>query len=50
MALFYSLIESCKLNNIDPYIYLNDIYDRLHDCPAHELVNLLLPYWEKKNT
>ncbi|OMP74520.1 MULTISPECIES: IS66 family transposase [unclassified Chitinophaga] len=50
VALFYSLIESCKLNDIDPYIYLKDIYDRLHDCPAHELINLLPPYWKKKNT
>lgn len=48
VALFYSLIESCKLNGIDPHTYLNDIYDRLHDCPAHELINLLPPYWKKK--
>jgi transposase len=48
VALFYSLIESCKLNSIDPYTYLNDIYDRLHDCPASELVNLLPHCWKKK--
>lgn len=48
VALFYSLIESCKLNDIDPYTYLNDIYDRLHDCPAHELINLLPHNWKKK--
>ena len=45
-ALFYSLVESCKLNGIDPFEYLHDIYDRLHDCPASELIHLLPPYWK----
>lgn len=45
-ALFYSLLESCKLNGIDPFEYLQDVYNRLHDCPANELINLLPPYWK----
>ena len=45
-ALFYSLVESCKLNGIDPFEYLRDVYDRLHDCPAGELQQLLPPYWK----
>jgi len=45
-ALFYSLVESCKLNGIDPFEYLQDVYDRLHDCPANELIHLLPPYWK----
>jgi transposase len=45
-ALFYSLVESCKLNGIDPFEYLHDVYDRLHDCPASELIQLLPPYWK----
>ena len=51
-ALFYSLVESCKLNGIDPFEYLQDVYNRLHDCPANELINLLPPYWKpvKQNT
>ncbi|PWV44394.1 IS66 family transposase [Chitinophaga sp. S165] len=48
VALFYSLIESCKLNDIDPFTYLCDIYDRLHDCPANQLINLLPHYWKKQ--
>lgn len=47
VALFYSLVESCKLNNIDPFAYLQDVYERIHDCPASELINLLPPYWKK---
>jgi transposase len=45
-ALFYSLVESCKLNGIDPFEYLQDVYNRLHDCPAGELIHLLPPYWK----
>ena len=45
-ALFYSLVETCKLNCIDPFEYLQDIYNRLHDCPANELINLLPPNWK----
>jgi len=45
-ALFYSLVESCKLNGIDPFEYLHDVYNRLHDCPASELINLLPPNWK----
>ncbi|QHS58333.1 IS66 family transposase [Chitinophaga agri] len=48
VALFYSLIESCHLNNIDPFTYLCDIYDSLHDCPANQLINLLPHNWKKK--
>lgn len=45
-ALFYSLVETCKLNGIDPFEYLNDVYDRLYDCTAEELLQLLPPYWK----
>ncbi|WP_146154440.1 IS66 family transposase [Chitinophaga ginsengisoli] len=48
VALFYSLIESCHLNDIDPFTYLCDIYDRLHDCPANQLIHLLPHNWKKK--
>lgn len=49
VALFYSLIESCHLNDIDPFTYLCDVYDRLHDCPANQLINLLPNNWKKKD-
>lgn len=52
-ALFYSLVETCKLNGIDPFKYLNDVYDRIYDCTANQLLQLLPPYWKPataKNT
>jgi transposase len=45
-ALFYSLVESCKLNGIDPFEYLSDVYDRLHDCTVAELLQLLPSNWK----
>lgn len=45
-ALFFSLLETCKLNNIDPFQYLCDVYDRIYDCPAHELYQLLPHNWK----
>jgi transposase len=49
-ALYYSLVESCKLNGIDPFEYLHDVYNRLYDCPASELIHLLPPYWKPTPT
>ena len=46
-ALFFSLLETCKLNNIDPFEYLCDVYDRIYDCPANELHLLLPQHWKK---
>jgi len=46
-ALFFSLLETCKLNNIDPFEYLCDVYDRIYDCPAHELHQLLPQNWKR---
>lgn len=49
-ALYFSLLETCKLNDIDPYEYLCDIYDRIYDCPAHQLEELLPHKWTKSTT
>ncbi|MBO9571253.1 MAG: IS66 family transposase [Chitinophagaceae bacterium] len=47
-ALFFSLLETCKLNNIDPMEYLCDVYDRIYDCTAAELEELLPHKWKRK--
>jgi len=46
-ALFFSLLETCKLNNIDPFEYLCDVYDRIYGCPANELHLLPPQHWKK---
>jgi transposase len=45
-ATIYSLIESCKLNNINPYEYLSDVLSRLPNTLNRD-IKLLLPYkWQ----
>lgn len=45
-ATFYSLIETCKLNNINPQEYLADVLNHIADHPIKK-VGQLLPYnWQ----
>jgi transposase len=37
----YTLIETAKLNDIDPHACLGDILARLHDHPAKRIDDLL---------
>lgn len=34
------------LLRIDPFEYLADVYDRLHDCTAAELIQLVPSNWK----
>jgi transposase len=34
-AAVYTLIESCKMNNVDPQAWLADVLARLPDHPRH---------------
>src|SRR5262245_16176720 len=46
-AAIYTLIETCKLNDVDPQAWLTDILARLPDHPAKR-INELLPWaWKK---
>ncbi|OJW52752.1 MAG: hypothetical protein BGO67_04695 [Alphaproteobacteria bacterium 41-28] len=45
-AIMYTLAETCKKNNVDPYHYLADVLERLPTHP-HKKINELLPYnWQ----
>lgn len=45
-ALFYSLLESCKLAEVNPAEWLSDILSRLKDCKSSELNTLLPANWK----
>jgi len=32
-AMFYSLLGTCKLHNINPYVWLTNVYQRIKDHP-----------------
>ncbi|MEY2343352.1 IS66 family transposase [Acidithiobacillus sp. IBUN Pt1247-S3] len=46
-ASIYTLIETCKLNDVDPFAYLCDVLEKLPTWPHHRLQELLPFHWEK---
>jgi len=44
-ALMYSLIQTCKLNNVDPGAWLADVLARIADHPVNRLDDLLPWRW-----
>jgi transposase len=47
-AAIYTLIETCKLNDIDPQAWLADVLARLQDHPAKRIVDLLPWNWKRE--
>jgi len=45
-AAAFSMIETCKLNNVDPQAWLADVLARLPDYPAHKIAELLPWNWQ----
>ena len=45
-AIIFSLIESCKQNDIDPYYYLEDVLQRLPTHPNKRIQELLPHHWQ----
>jgi len=44
-AILFSLVASCKANQVEPFAYLRDIFTRLPDQPAESLDELLPDRW-----
>ena len=49
-AIVFSLIETCKLNDIDPFAYLQDILARLPTHPANRIDELLPYHWKTRHS
>jgi hypothetical protein len=45
-AAMYSLIETGKLNDLDPQRYLTDMLARIADHPARQIAELLPWHWK----
>jgi transposase len=45
-AAIYTLIETCKLNDVDPQAWLADVLARLPDHPASRVAELLPWNWK----
>jgi hypothetical protein len=48
-AIIYSLVASCKLNEIDPFRYFRDVLARVSTHPAARIDELLPSEWKKLN-
>lgn len=44
-AVVMSLVQSAKLNGLDPWAYLRDVLARIHTHPNHRLDELLPHRW-----
>lgn len=44
-AAVMSLIQSARLNGLDPWVYLKDVLERLPTHPAHRAADLLPHRW-----
>lgn len=45
-AIIYSLVETCKLNAVDPFAYFTDVLDRIADHPNQKIDELLPFNWK----
>jgi transposase len=45
-AVFYTLIETCRLNDVDPRAWLADVLIRVADHPAHHIAEMLPWNWK----
>lgn len=48
VGIIQSLITTCKLHDINPYIYLTDDLQRISEHPASEVADLTPGVWKKK--
>jgi transposase len=44
-AAMYTLIQTCRLNNVDPHAYLADVIARMPDHPQTRIEELLAWNW-----
>ncbi len=46
LAMIYSLIGTCKLNNVNPYKWLNDVLGKINSWPINKIHELLPHNWK----
>ena len=49
MMCFCVFFASCKVNNVNPYLWLNDVLQRIPEHKANKLAELLPDNWENPN-
>jgi transposase len=49
LAMIYSLVGTCSMNNINPYEWLRDVISKINDCPLSKVHELLPQNWKIAN-
>lgn len=49
IAMIYSLLGTCKANNINPYEWLKDVFAKINDWPINKVHELLPHHWKLTN-
>jgi len=47
VGIIYSLLASCRLQGVDPYVYLVDVLQRVDTHPARDVHLLTPPLWKQ---
>lgn len=47
LAMIYSLLGTCQLNNVNPYDWLKDVLDKINSWPINRLKELLPHRWKR---
>ena len=48
-AVIYSLIATCKLQGIDPSVWMSDVLRRINTQPPEKLIELLPQFWKAES-
>jgi transposase len=48
-AIIYSLLGTCKINNVNPTEWLSDVFNRILDTKTNDLTDLLPDKWNNQN-
>lgn len=46
LAMIYSLLGTCNLNNVNPYEWLKDVFEKINDWPINRIHELLPHNWK----
>ncbi|MDQ6903944.1 MAG: IS66 family transposase [Bacteroidota bacterium] len=46
LAMIYSLLGTCKLNDVNPYEWLTDVLNKINDWPINKIHELLPHHWK----
>ena len=49
-AMFYSFFATCKINNVEPLVWLTDVLNRILDHKANKLFELLPQNWKAQSS